>query len=60
MKANIGSPRVVEVIICTEPRGKGTEEDPCRTVTRVYTKEGEFIAEDDPGVVPQPRDIVEH
>lgn len=45
-------PRVQEVIITLVSRGAGTSIDPCRSVTMIFTKDGEFIAENDPLVVP--------
>ena len=38
-------PRVIQVIESTICRGKGTETDPCRTVTRYHDLDGLFLAE---------------
>lgn len=41
--------RVEEVIIAELTlRGDGTEENPYRRITQVFTKDGELIAEHDP------------
>lgn len=45
--------RIVE-LICTEnaTRGKGTDEDPHRTLTQYWTKAGALVFEIDPYVIP--------
>ena len=42
------NPKVEALIVCYEPRGKETADDPCRIVTRIYRLDGEFVAEYDP------------
>lgn len=43
------TPRVEEVIITRVNRGSGeSKDDPARSVTKVYTTDGELIAEKDP------------
>lgn len=44
------SAKVISVIETKSLRGLGTEEDPCRIVTQYWNKEGEFLAENDPGI----------
>lgn len=44
----MSNPRVVQVIVAFPARGKGTDEDPIRTVTQVFTLDGQLIAERDP------------
>jgi hypothetical protein len=44
----MSNPRVVQVILAFPTRGKGTDEDPFRTVTQVFTLDGQLIAEKDP------------
>lgn len=41
--------RIVEVILGDLCRGRGTEEDICRTVQQLWTKDGRLIAEFDSG-----------
>lgn len=50
------SPHVEQLIVCHEPRGNGTEEDPCRIITRVYQFNGDFVAEYDPIVELPPKE----
>lgn len=40
-------PKLIEVIENLETEGKGTDESPCRLVTRYYTLDGKFLAERD-------------
>ena len=40
--------KVMEVVMVTTPRGKGTKEDPMRVVVEVWTKDGKLIAVNDP------------
>jgi hypothetical protein len=45
----IGKAWCQEVIICTtQTRGKGTQEDPLRGITQIFSKEGNLIVEIDP------------
>ncbi len=41
------NPHVAQVIITVEKVGKGIEGDPVRGVTRIYTLDGKFIAQND-------------
>ncbi len=41
--------RLVEVIATSECRGEGTEQNRYRTVTQLWTKDGNLIAESDTG-----------
>lgn len=41
-------PKVIQVIESIETEGAGTPDNPYRGVTRYYTTDGEFIAENDP------------
>lgn len=41
-------PRVERLIVSYVPRGKGTEQSPCRQVLQVHTFDGILIAESDP------------
>ena len=41
-------PRLIQVIETAISRGKGTEQDRCRSVTQYHTPEGKFLAENDP------------
>lgn len=45
---SVAFPRVEKVIMTQVSRGEGVQTDPCRTVTQVHYKNGEFIAESDP------------
>lgn len=40
--------KIIEVIYTQEHRGVGTEKDPHRLVTQLWSKEGNLIAESDP------------
>lgn len=40
--------KIIEVIECSERRGKGVEGDVVRKVYQLWTKEGKLIFEDDP------------
>lgn len=40
--------KLVELIYTEICRGKGTEEDPCRTVKQWFEKDGTLVVEDDP------------
>ena len=42
------NPHTKEVIIAKENRGDGTKNDPVRNVLKVYTTDGQLIAENDP------------
>jgi hypothetical protein len=44
--------KVIQVIETHFCRGKGDESDPMRTVTAYYSFDGDFLAEDDPNVLP--------
>ncbi len=45
------SARCIELIVTEETlRGSGVEMDPYRRVTRIYTKDGELLAEHDPSI----------
>lgn len=48
------NPHTEEVIIVHTPRGKGISgEDAYRLVLQVFSKDGKFIAERDPLVIPE-------
>lgn len=42
------SARLIQVIETSIARGKGTEEDPVRTVRQYWSADGKLLAEDDP------------
>ena len=42
------NPKLILVIESSICRGKGTKEDPCRTVNQYYTLDGQLLAENDP------------
>lgn len=42
------SAKIVEVIVTVSLEGEGVEGDPCREITRYWTKDGNLIAEKDP------------
>lgn len=39
--------KIIELIITTDTRGTGNSDNPYRTVTQLFTKDGNLIAEDD-------------
>jgi hypothetical protein len=45
---NNDAPQVIEVIKLYTSRGAGTEEDRCRMVLQIWTKDGKLLAENDP------------
>jgi hypothetical protein len=40
--------KLEQIIVTSECRGKGVEEDVCRTVTKYWTTDGVLLAESDP------------
>ena len=42
-------PRVVRLVISKTPVGRGTDDDPARTLIQLHTFEGKLIAQDDSG-----------
>lgn len=49
----VGMAKVIEVIYVLAERGSGTEDDPSREVTQLWTKDGQLICELDPSVEPE-------
>lgn len=55
------NPHLETIIISTEERGRGVDEDPFRRVTRFHTTKGELLAERDEWMEQHlAREVVEH
>lgn len=52
--------KLIEVIQAYVTRGRGTPENPYRTVTQFWSKEGELLAENDPHPVTEPKESHAH